>query len=609
MNGATTTTTTAAKGNGKASSGEAFPPAKVIAERVDRLVTLDRSRYHRLWGYFRNPMRAVPGTTADSDRDRPYRQAQEWGLPARITGARPGCEALSCDAVVASIRKEVVIENDIGWRIETMVDYLFGRPLVIESAAPSPDRRAVIGALLRQILAGNGGILLLQQLALVGSVYGFADVLVKFDPSDGDQAGTSTACGTHDLGEPPAGQKRSHDQNEDDDGMHRADLPDGTGPSDTGAGGSAGASSPPGAAPRADDSPSPADLDTASPTRAASDDSHAAPPPPTAVAAVARLARMVRLEVVEPARALPFLCPTDYRRIEAYGQLIEATTSPGEWRDDAGASRRTWVDLLRRLTSPRRLNAGVASPTDDRYVVEVITPTRWRRYENGRVVAEGANSLGQVPVVHVQNTAIPFAYGGASDVEPLIPLQDELNTRLSDRANRITLQSFKMYLGKNIENFTSLPVAPGRMWASDSSDADVIEFGGDASCPSEESHISDMREAMDKTSGVTPIAAGAIKGRIGNLTSAAALRVTLQALLAKTEKKRTTYGAAIQQLCELSLAWLDRAGLFPTTPDERRVELNWPSPIPENESEKLQEAEAKLRLGVPREVVLRELGY
>src|SRR5256885_14611170 len=114
---------------------------------------------------------------------------------------------------------------------------------------------------------------------------------------------------------------------------------------------------------------------------------------------------------------------------------------------------------------------------------------------------------------------------------------------------------------------------------------------------------------MDKTSARPAIAAGAIKGRIGHLTSAAALRITLQALLAKTEKKRTTYGTAIQQICELALAWLDRAGLFATTPDERRVELNWPSPLPENETERLQQAEAKARLGVPKEVVLRELGY
>jgi hypothetical protein len=114
---------------------------------------------------------------------------------------------------------------------------------------------------------------------------------------------------------------------------------------------------------------------------------------------------------------------------------------------------------------------------------------------------------------------------------------------------------------------------------------------------------------MDKTSSVTPIAAGAIKGRIGRLTSAAALRVTLLALLAKTERKRTTYGGGIAQVCELALAWLDVAGLFHTDPDDRRIEIHWPSPIPENESERLADAEAKLRIGIDRATVIRELGY
>ena len=57
------------------------------------------------------------------------------------------------------------------------------------------------------------------------------------------------------------------------------------------------------------------------------------------------------------------------------------------------------------------------------------------------------------------------------------------------------------------------------------------------------------------------------------------------------------------------LAWLDKAGVFPNAPHERRIELLWPSALPENEEQKLAELEAKARLGVPREVLLRELGY
>src|SRR3954469_7246470 len=142
-----------------------------IAQRVDQLLEVERPRYRRLWMYCRNPMRVI-GVASENSSDRPYRQAQEWGLPQRITGQ-------SACGGGAIARKEVVIENDIGWRIEAMVDYLFGKPLVIESSAPDPDRRVLIGDLLRQILAHNGGILLLQQMALLGAVYGFVDVLVK----------------------------------------------------------------------------------------------------------------------------------------------------------------------------------------------------------------------------------------------------------------------------------------------------------------------------------------------------------------------------------------------------------------------------------------------
>src|SRR5688572_23316935 len=139
-----------------------------LREAVDRLMHVERPRYRRLWGYYRNPMRVCAGSShvaavGSGSSERPYRQAQEWGMPSRITGYKAGAEPFA-DALGAGplARKEVVIENDIAWRVDTMVDYLFGKPLVITSAAPDPARREVIGRLLRMILANNGGIAFLQ---------------------------------------------------------------------------------------------------------------------------------------------------------------------------------------------------------------------------------------------------------------------------------------------------------------------------------------------------------------------------------------------------------------------------------------------------------------
>ncbi len=186
-----------------------------LRRATDRLINIDRPRYRRLWAYYRNPMQVwatsvmpTPGK-ADISSDRPYRQAQEWGLPSRITGVRAGTDVLVGQVINGVARKEVVIENDIGWRIDTTVNYLYGKPLVINSTAPDESRRAILSDLMRAILAHNGGILFLQQLALISALYGFVDVLVKIDPpSQADEEASASdlsaaITGLQELGQTP----------------------------------------------------------------------------------------------------------------------------------------------------------------------------------------------------------------------------------------------------------------------------------------------------------------------------------------------------------------------------------------------------------------------
>jgi Phage portal protein, SPP1 Gp6-like len=470
-----------------------------LARRVDQLLGPYHQRYQRLWSYYRNPMLPASASTAVSPSHRPYRQAQEWGLPPRITGALYTHDNVG-NPTEHSVRKEVVIENDIAWRVDTIVDFLFGRTIQIESAAADPKRKAMIEELLRCVIHFNGDSGFFQKLALLGSVYGFVDVVAKYEHTSEHNHVVTHSCTN-------------------------------------------------------------ISIDT-----------------------LRALAKHLRWEIAEPPRAIAFVDEADPQRVVAHAQV---------WRQRRIEQPRKTNSLPKRSSFFNKLlsTAHQSFHARSEYitVVELLTDTGWHRYEDEVLVASGTNSLGKLPVVHIQNVAIPFEYEGASDVEPLIPIQDELNTRLSDRAFRITMQSSKMYLGKGIANFNESPVSPGRMWSTDNLDASVIEFGGDSNCPSEESHISDLREAMDKLSGVSPIAAGAIKGRIGRLTSAAALRVTFLALLARTTRKHLTYGPAIADLCELTLAWLDHAGLFQTSPQERQVKIIWPSPIPDNDLLRLDE--------------------
>jgi hypothetical protein len=147
------------------------------------------------------------------------------------------------------------------------------------------------------------------------------------------------------------------------------------------------------------------------------------------------------------------------------------------------------------------------------------------------------------------------------------------------------------------------------MWYTDNPDASVEEFGGDGKVPSEDRHITEIREAMDKISSVTPLVAGVVRSKLGNLTSAVALRLTLMGTLSKTERKRFTYGEGLKRICGMVLEMLDACGVYPNGPEEREMDIIFPSPLPENEMEKLQEAQVKRELGVSKEQVLRELGY
>lgn len=482
------------------------------------------ARFHRLWEYYQN--RSIgPISFEDSDgrcaeSARPYIQAQEMGLPPRITArVYDSPEGILAGKVVRDIRrKEVVIENDIAWRIAAMVDFLFGKGVSFVSRASDPSRRRDIQTLLDAVFEANGGPAFFQDLAVLGAVYGFVDCIIR----------------------PGARLNALLQANHSGRSVQRSDA-------------------------------------------------HPSLP------RIPAFASEIVLDLVEAPRALPVLEEDDCRSIRYYIQHFLQERNEAEQP----------AALLERFFRKRAVPAGRRKTA----VTEIIGPSAFQRYEDFRCVAEGPNPLGYIPIVHIQNLSQPYAYEGISDVEQLIGLQDELNTRLSDRANRLTMQAFRMYLAKGIEGVGEKPVSPGRMWCTDNEQASIQEFGGDDNCPSENLHILDIRDAMDKISGVTPVVAGVLKNKIGHLTSGVALKMTFMGMLTRNSRKQYTYGQGLRRMAEIILDIFDRAGVFPTTPEERQLDVRFPNPLPEEPADQLKEAQLKKDLGVPAKEILRELGY
>ena len=453
----------------------------------------DSSRHFgRLWDYYQNPMLETvsPVQSRIEESRRGYVQAQEIGLPARITGrVYSSGDSASFGQDVADIqRKEVVIENDITWRINAMVDFLFGQGIQIASKAAEAQRRRDIESVLNAVFEANGGAVFFQDMAVLGSVYGFVDCIVR----TGGELSQHFSQGTS---------------------SHTSLLT----------------------------------------------------PKSTSFDSVLRAAAGVALELIEAPRALPVLDDHDYKTIHAYVQHFYQIKN--EVADDGG--------LLTKLLKGK----GSSQQRKTVAVTEILGPDAWQRYEDDVLMDEGVNPLGRVPVVHIQNMSQPYFYEGLSDVEQLMSLQDELNTRLSDRASRITLQAFKMYLAKGIEGIGDKPISPGRMWCTDNPEATIESFGGDSDSPSENQHIAEVREAMDKVSGVTPVVAGVLKNKLGNLSSAVALKMTFMGMLSKTYRKQLTYEQGIRQIASLVLEVLDKASVFETSLAERQIEVVFPNPL------------------------------
>ncbi len=156
-----------------------------IAWLVEEQSVNIQRHFTRLWEYYSNPMfdsgsAGVAGGKVGMS-GRCYLQAQEYGLPARITGVvhSAGSGIFGAKAVKDVQRKEVVIENDIAWRLNVAVDFLFGKPFSIVSKSPDSQKRAEIELILKAVFAANGGIGFFQDMAVLGGVYGFVDCLVR----------------------------------------------------------------------------------------------------------------------------------------------------------------------------------------------------------------------------------------------------------------------------------------------------------------------------------------------------------------------------------------------------------------------------------------------
>lgn len=223
----------------------------------------------------------------------------------------------------------------------------------------------------------------------------------------------------------------------------------------------------------------------------------------------------------------------------------------------------------------------------------------------------GPNPLGVVPLIPVCNSP-SMMWGGQSDLQQAIPLQDAANKLISDMLVASEFQAFQqrwaagLELPKDPQTGAILPAAQleaavSRMMVSESADTKFGAFPQVDLKP----YVSAVEMIVQHLAAQTRTPPHYLLGQSGAFPSGESLQSTETGLVARVEDKQVTFGEAWEEALRLA---------FRALRDDARAsaigaETIWRDPESRTEGEHI-DATLKLQaLGVPEEALWERAGF
>jgi hypothetical protein len=236
----------------------------------------------------------------------------------------------------------------------------------------------------------------------------------------------------------------------------------------------------------------------------------------------------------------------------------------------------------------------------------IPTPEREQSY---RLLSRDA-AAARVPIIHFANKK--FSGYGASELEPVLPIQDALNKALCDLVVAMEYQAFKQRwitgVEVEIDPDTGQPKAfradhgPGHFLAIPGEDVDVGEFDAADMGP----FLSVIRDLRGEIARVTGIPLHYFFVTSAESPSGEALKVGEMRFTKKTKKQQRLFGRQWERALAMSLDLSDSAV---EVDDELDLNAVWSDETPRSESEVMDVLSKKMAIGVPIEQLQKEAGY
>lgn len=221
-------------------------------------------------------------------------------------------------------------------------------------------------------------------------------------------------------------------------------------------------------------------------------------------------------------------------------------------------------------------------------------------YEGGKEVDRMDNPYGFIPFVQIKNFPIAGRTRGQGDLDDIIPLNVELNTKRSDVSEVIDYHSAPITLvyGAKIGN---LEKGANKVWGGLPKDSRVENLGLHGDLVASVGYSSDVKTAMCEIAGIPETVLGGASA-ISN-TSGVALQYMNLPLIERTRIKRSSSADGLQRVNKMILYISINHGLIEkpadiSMKDFLRNEVEIPDTLPKDELVELQKVQQEMTLGL-----------
>ena len=242
---------------------------------------------------------------------------------------------------------------------------------------------------------------------------------------------------------------------------------------------------------------------------------------------------------------------------------------------------------------------------------EVWTKDKVEIYEGKEKIEEYDNTYNFLPFVQIKNFIIAGRSYGASDVEDLIPLNVEYNTKKSDVSEIIDYHSAPITLvyGAKIGN---LEKGANKVWGGLPKDSRVENLNLQGDLPASVNYTHDIKTSMCEIGGIPETVLGGAQA-ISN-TSGVALQYINLPLIERTRVKRLSSKTGFETINSMIILIALNEGLINKPEDISlkeflRTEVAFNDTLPKDELIELQKIEAEMKMGLEGRVgALERLG-